>query len=177
MQLAGTHRARLRMGSNETVDQALMKPHRLIRRVQRDGMLLHTWGTEVVAPAADRQHQCVKAKGACRGDLATLIVEASREVDLLLLAVQIDHLADAIAEMMAMRLRQIIDGMVTDIHAAGRYLMQKRFPDMRPRALDQRHLGFPVAAKPVAQLGHKLQPCRTATNNHNLMERRLRRGQ
>jgi hypothetical protein len=53
--------------------------------------------------------------------------------------------------------------MVADIHAASRNLMQKRFPDMGPGAFDERHMGFLVAAKPVSQLGHKLQPCRTAT--------------
>src|SRR3712207_2420217 len=124
MQLAGTHRVRLRMGSNETVDQALVKPHRLIRRIQRDGMLLHTWGAEVVAPTADRHHQRVIVEGALRSDLTTFRVEAGCEEYLLLLAVQIDHLSDTIAEMMPVRLRQIVHGMMADIHAAGRYLMQ-----------------------------------------------------
>jgi hypothetical protein len=153
-----------------------MKPHRLIRRIQRDGMLLYAWGAEVIAPAAHSDDQRVITEGAGRGNLPAFRVEAGREEYFLPIAIKAYHLADPVAEMMPVRLRQIVHGMVADIHAAGRYLMQKRFPDMRPRALDQRHLGFPVAAKPVSQLGHKLQPCRTAANNHNLMERRLRTG-
>jgi hypothetical protein len=153
-----------------------MKPHRLVWRIQGDGMLLHAWGAEVVAPTAHSHHQGVIAEGACRGDLATLVVETGRKEYFLLIAIKAYHLADPVAEMMPVRLRQVVDGMAANIHAASRYLVQKRFPDMRPRALDQRHLGFPVAAKPVSQLGHKLQPCCTAANNHNLMERRLRTG-
>jgi hypothetical protein len=47
---------------------------------------------------------------------------------------------------------------------------------MGPGALDQRHLCFLTSAKPVSQLGHKLQTCRTAANNHNPMERRIGTG-
>jgi hypothetical protein len=60
--------------------------------------------------------------------------------------------------------------MVANIHAAGCYLMQERFPDMGPETLDERHLGFLVSAKPISQPGHKLQPCRTAANNHDLVK-------
>ena len=94
-------------------------------------------------------------------------------MDLLLLAVQTDHLSDAVPEVMPVRLRQVVHGVVTNIHAAGCYLMQERFPDMGPGALDERHLCFFMAAQPVTQLGHKLQPCRAAANNHNPMERWL----
>ena len=153
-----------------------MEPHRLVRRIQRDGMLLHAGRAEVVAPAADRQHQRVIAKRACRGDLPALVVEAGREDRPPAVSrFEPDHLADPVAEMMPVRLRQIVDRMVADIHAAGCHLMQQGLPDMGPRALDQRDLGLPVAAKPVAQLGHKLQPCRAAADDHDLMERRLRR--
>jgi predicted HD phosphohydrolase len=41
---------------------------------------------------------------------------------------------------------------------------------MGPGTLDERHLGSLVSAKPISQPGHKLQPCRTAANNHDLVK-------
>jgi hypothetical protein len=60
--------------------------------------------------------------------------------------------------------------MVADIHATSRHLMQKRLPDMGPGALDQRHLGFFAPAKPVPELGHKLQSRRASTNNDDVVK-------
>jgi hypothetical protein len=176
MQLAGTHWTRLCVGANKAIDEPLMKPHRLVRRIQGDGMLLHAWRAEIIAPTADSDDQRVVTEGAGRGNLTTLRVEAGREEYLLLIAIKAYHLADAVAEIMPVRLRQVVHGMVADIHAASCHLMQERFPDMGPGALDERHLCFFMSTKPVSQLSHKLQPCRTAANNHNLMGRRLHTG-
>jgi hypothetical protein len=139
-------------------------------------MLLHAWRAEIIAPTAHRNDQCIITKRTWRRDLATFIVDTGGKGNLLLVTVEAHHLANAVAEMMPVRLREIVDGMVADIHAAGRYLMQKGFPDMGPGALDQRHLGFPAPAEPVPKLGHKLQSRRSSTDNDDVVKERLGRG-
>jgi hypothetical protein len=53
--------------------------------------------------------------------------------------------------------------------------MQERFPDVRPGALDQCHLGFLAPAEPVPELGHKLQSRRASTDDDDVVKGRLGR--
>jgi hypothetical protein len=73
------------------------------------------------------------------------------------------------------RLCEIVDGMMADIHATSRNLMQERFPDMGPGALDQCHLCFLASAEPVPKLRHKLQTRGSSTNDDDVVKGRLGR--
>jgi len=82
-------------------------------------------------------------------------------------AVEADHLADAVAEVVPVRLRQKVELVMAEIHAAGGDLVQQRLPQMGARAIDQRDLGAVARAQPVAQPGRKLQPAGAATDDDN----------
>ena len=65
------------------------------------------------------------------------------EQHLLRLAVEADDLADLVAEMVPVGLREIVDCVMADIHAACGDLMQQRLPQMRAGPVDQRDLRAP----------------------------------
>jgi hypothetical protein len=54
--------------------------------------------------------------------------------------IESDHLTDAVLEMMPMRLRQKIDFVHAQVHAAGRNFVQQWLPQMSPRLVDQRDI-------------------------------------
>ena len=129
-------------------------------------MLADAGRAEVVALAAHGDDEGVVAEGALRRDLATLVVERRRDVHLAPCAVEPDHLADPVAEAVPVRLREVIDLVRREVHAAGRDLVQFGFPDMRSIAVDQRDVGAALAAEPIAELRCELEPARAAADDH-----------
>ena len=97
-------------------------------------MLAHAGRAEIVAEAAHGDDQRVVAEGALRRHLLAFVVEVGRHMHLAPLPVEPDHLADAVAEMMPVRLGEVVDRMRAHVDAAGRDLVQQRLPDMRARA-------------------------------------------
>ena len=91
-------------------------------------------------------------------------------MNLALAAVEPNQLADAIAEMMPMRLRQKIDLMHAEIHAAGRDLVQQRLPQVSAALVDQRHVRQLAPAQLVAEPGYEFEPTGAAANDDNAME-------
>ena len=80
------------------------------------------------------------------GDLAALRVMGRAELDHLRRPVEADHLAEMIAEMMPMRLGEIVQLVLGRIHAARRHRMQQRLPQMGAAALDESDVGKPALA-------------------------------
>src|SRR5262245_37104988 len=87
--------------------------------------------SEIVGAAPNREHERVVRKRALRGHDTTLLVRDARHVHEALLTIEPEHLADAIVEVMPVRLREIVEIVLTDVHAAGRDLVQQRLPEMR----------------------------------------------
>ena len=116
------------MSANVSVHQPTVEALRLQRCIQRNGVFAHAGGAEVVALAAHGDDQRIVGKAAGWRHLVTFFIDVGGKVDLALAAVEPNQLADAIAEMMPMRLRKEINLMHTQIHAAGCNLMQERLP-------------------------------------------------
>ena len=111
VQLLGPQRRRLRVGADAGVDHARGGSARASAGVSSvDRVLAHAGRAEVVALAADRDDQRVVAEGALRRDLrgprrrGRAPTWTSRRV-----AVEPDHLADAVAEAVPVRLREVVD--------------------------------------------------------------------
>jgi hypothetical protein len=73
-----------------------------------------------------------------------------RKLELLVCAVESDHLSKAIAKMVPMRLGKVIECILVEIKAASRYRMEKWLPEMRTRFVDERDPSFPMPSERVA---------------------------
>ena len=171
LELLGPQRRRLRMGADAGVDHARVEAPRIGQRLELHRMLADAGRAEVVALAAHGDDERVVAEGALRRDLATLVVERRRDVHLAPCAVEPDHLADPVAEAVPVRLREVIDLVRREVHAAGRDLVQFGFPDMRSIAVDQRDVGAALAAEPIAELRCELEPARAAAADDHAVSR------
>src|ERR1700751_3428489 len=86
---------------------------------------------------------------------------------LFLFAIEPDHLAEAIAEAVPMRLGEVVPLVCARIDAARRYAVQQWLPDMGPGAFHQSDGCPPAPAKAIAEEGDQLQPSRAATHHHD----------
>ena len=135
----------------------MVKSHRLFRGLQRNREFGRAGGAEIVGHAADGDDQRIIGDGARRRDLAALVVMSGAEAHRLRRAVEADHLAEVVAEVMPVRLGEIIELVLGRIHAARRDRVQQRLPQMRAAALDERDIGEPALAQPVAEMGDELE--------------------
>ena len=74
MQLAGADRLGLRLSAQAGVDQAMVKPHRLFRGLQRNGEFRRAGRAEIIGDAADGDDERVRGDAAGGGDLAAFVV-------------------------------------------------------------------------------------------------------
>ena len=155
----------LHVGTQAGIHQATVEALRLLGRLQRDGMLGHAWGAEVVGLAADSDDQGVVGPAVARRDELPVLIQHRADEDQATLPVQADHGPCAVAESVPVRLGQVVRGVIVDVDAAGGNLVQVRLPEVRARLLDQRHVGAAALAQPVAQPRHKLQPARAAAHH------------
>src|SRR4051812_24133863 len=72
--------------------------------------------------------------------------------------------------MVPMRLRQVVDFVHAEIHAAGPDLMQQRLPQMGPILVDKGNVGLFAPTQLVAEPGHELQPAGAAADDYDAME-------
>ena len=82
--------------------------------------------------------------------------------------VQANQFAQTVAEMVTVRLRQIVQLVRARVDAAGRHRVQQRLPEMGPRPLHQRDLRRPPPPHGVAKPGDELQPGRSPTHDDDL---------
>jgi hypothetical protein len=128
LKLLRAQRLGLRVAANIGIHQSGVKTLGLDRRIERDCMLAHSRGAEIVTFAADGDDQRIVAKTAPRRDLMALLVDVRRERDFAALPIEPGHLADTVTKAMPVRLRQEIDLVHGEIHAPGGDLMQQWFP-------------------------------------------------
>jgi hypothetical protein len=172
LKLLRPQRPGLSVGADAGVDQAAAEPLGVGRRVEGDGVLADPRRPEVVGEAADGDDQGVVGDDALRRNLAAFVVDERRDADLAPLAVEADHLADAIAEMVPVRLRVVVDLVDAEVEAAGRDLVQQRLPEMRPRLVDEGDFGAPPPAQGVAEPRRELQPAGAAAHDDDPMRGR-----
>ena len=105
-----------------------------------------------------------------RRDLPPVLVLHRAELKLFGGAVQADHLAVAVGEMVPVRLRQIVQLVLRPPQAAGGDRVQQRLPQMRAGLLDQRDLRLAALAERVAELGHQFQPAGAASGDDDVVQ-------
>jgi hypothetical protein len=132
-------------------------------RLDLHRMLFDARCAEVVALAAHRDDQRVVAERALQSHFAALFVERRGDVHLAARAVESDHLADAITKPVPVRLRQVVDLVRGEVHAARGDLVQLRLPHVRAVAVDQRDVDDALHA--VAEPRRELQTTGTAADD------------
>jgi hypothetical protein len=95
---------------------------------QTDRIVHHPRRSEIVGQTADRKHQRVAGIGSRRRYFRAIFLHDRTDKDFTPGAIEPDHFADSVVEMMPVCLRQVIQFMMAEIHAAGSDLMQQRFP-------------------------------------------------
>src|SRR5438046_3021292 len=159
------------MCAHEGVDKPTMKALCLAGCLKRNRVLLDAGSTKIVGETADCEHQRVVMERTLRCDLAALLIDDGRYLHLAPFSVEVDHLSKAEAEMMPVRLRQIIELVHTQIHASGRDLVQQRLPQVRTALVDQLDLRPAAFAKTVAEPGGELQASRPSADDEDLLQR------
>ena len=153
-----------------------MKPFRVVERVERDRMLRRTRHAEVVAHAADANHERVVRQRAARKHLLPLGTDDGLERDLPARAVERAERALAKPKMVPVRDREVVEIVRVGIHPAGRHLVEQRLPHMRRIAVDERDLDVTPLAVAVAELGRERQATGAPTHDHDSMCGRRRGG-
>jgi hypothetical protein len=69
------------------------------------------------------------------------------------------------------RLREVVELVGMDVHAARRDLVQQRLPQVRAAAVDERHVRFRPASVAIAQLRGELEAARAAAHHHDAVYR------
>ncbi len=85
-------------------------------------------------------------------------------------AVEADHFTDPVAEKMPVRLGEIVGLVDADVHAAGGKFVQVGFPEVRARALDQRHVRPVALAELVAEARRELEPTGAAADDDHAVQ-------
>src|SRR5262245_23969814 len=109
----------------------------LVVPVQADRVLGRPRCSEVVGVAADGDYQRVVRDLPPRDQLAALFIQGASDLDHASAAVKPVHLTQLETKVMPPRLRQVVERMVVEIHAAGDELVEQRLPQMGARAIHQ----------------------------------------
>ena len=169
LQLFRSQRFALRIGADAGIDQPVVEAFGLRRRVEADRVLLRAGCAEIIGAAADGDDQRVVADLALADQQPAIVIVCRCDTHHAAFAVQTGHAAQAETEMMPPRLRQIIEHVLIHIHAAGGDLVQQRFPQMRTRTVDQRHLSLPAAADAVTQTRCEFKPAGAAADDNDVV--------
>ncbi len=169
VQLFGPQRLGLGMRPDAGVHEPAVKAPRLVRLVEPQRMLRDARRAEVIGLAADRDDQRVVGDAAGRRDLVSFLVDVGCDVHLAPRAIEPDHLAHAIAEVVPVRLREVVELVHREVHAARRDLVQQRLPQVRARLVDQCNVRLRALAQRVAEPGGELEPARAAADHDDAM--------
>ena len=82
-----------------------------------------------------------------------------------------DHLTVAVAKIVPVGLREVIQRVVAHIHASGGDLVQQRLPQVGTRAVDQGGLHFLALRQPVADARDEFQARGSAAHDDHVVER------
>ena len=125
---------------------------------------------EIVGPAAERQDEAIVAEPAFPGDLGcdTIRRGERRHHDLARSRFHPRQGARDEAVAVAVRVREVAEFLLARVEEAGRDLVKARLPDIRRRAVDERHLrppGSPADGSPETR--RQLEAARAAADDHD----------
>src|SRR5690349_17621798 len=147
------------------IHEAAVEEMRLPRVVDRERVLAHAGGAEIVGLAADRDHQRVVGHAAHRQDLPALVVLHRGHDDVARGAIEPLERAEHEGEAVPARLREVVELVRVDVHAARGHFVQERLPEVRAAAIDERHVGAALLAERVAQARGELEPAGAAAHH------------
>ncbi len=146
-----------------------MKALGVVQRVERYRVRARTGHAEVVADAAEAEHQRVVGQRSPRQDLLALRARHRVEHHLAARTIEADDRTLAEAEVMPMRDREIVELVRVGVHAAGRDLVQQRLPHVRRVPVDERDLRHAAAAIAVAEARRERQAAGAAADDDDAM--------
>jgi hypothetical protein len=138
MQLPLVDDTRLVVRSDTGIDHPGVKRLGVMLRFQLQGVLFDALGAEVIAQAANANHQCVVVNVLSRRDRTPLLINLGGELDGFVGTVEPFELTDSKGEVVPMGLRPVIHFVVAQVHAARSDFMQLGFPNMGAVFIDQR---------------------------------------
>jgi len=156
------------------VHQPAVEQIRFLGRVERERVLGHARHPERVGKTADRQDQRLVPQRSRRDHLHAALVADRADPDLAPRAVEPLERALREREVMPARLREVVELVLVDVHAARRHLVQQRLPDVRAAAVDERDRGAPHAPEAAAESRRELESAGTAADDDDLMHRSRR---
>ena len=146
-----------------------MEPVRLDRGFQRVRMLGDSRNAESIGDTADRDDQRIVEQPAPRNDLGAALVERGRDRDLVPHPIQTFKRAAPEVEMMPTRLREVIELVGVNVHAARRHLVQQRLPQVRLVTVHEGDHGAAFASETVACARRKLEAAGAAADDDDVM--------
>src|SRR5690242_12401120 len=155
------------MRADAGIDHSLVKPPRIRLRFELDGVVRDARRAKVIVLAANGDDENVIVESPLRRDFTTFAVEIRRHLHLAAVPIDPDHVADAVAKAVPVGLREIVDLVRRDIHAAGGDLVKLRLPYVRAVALDQGDVELPLASVFVTQPGREFQSPGSAADDHD----------
>ena len=167
LQLVSSQRRRLGMRADARIDHSFVEPPCIRLRFELDRMVHDARRAKVVVLASDGDDKDVVVKGPLRRDFAAFSIEIRRHLHLTPLPIDPDHVPDPVAKAVPVGLREIVDLVGGDIHAAGGDFVKLRLPHMRAVSLDQRDVELSLASVFVAKAGRKLQSAGSASDDHD----------
>ena len=84
-------------------------------------------------------------------------------------AIEAYHLAETKPEAVPISLGQIVELVPANIHAAGRYFVEKGLPQMRARPFNESYIHHAMPAQPVAEARDELEPASATTDDDDAM--------
>jgi hypothetical protein len=129
VELPGFERHRLGVRAYARVDEPMVKALGLFGRVEADRMLARARCAEIIGAAADRDDERVVVNLAARNQLFTVeLVVRRADFHGTPRAVQTVHRAQLKFEVVPARLREVIEIVLVQVHAAGGDFVQQRLP-------------------------------------------------
>ena len=155
------------------VEDALLQILGLALAVEEHAVLLHPRHAEIVADAAEGQHQHVVVDAPLRHRAVAVNARDGGQHQLVRRPIQPVHLALHEAEAMLAGMAEIEDRVLGRDQRAGGDLMQQRLPDMGEVDVDQDDLGQPGPTQAVAELRCQHEATSAATDDDDLLQRHL----
>ena len=157
----------LRVRADAGVDETAVEARRLAHGVSSAiACSLHARRAEIVGQAADGDAPaCRSGTPRCGVTMSPSSSTTGATCTCRRVAVDADHLADAVTEAMPVRLGEVVDLVHAEVHAAGRDLVQQRLPEVRALLSISVTSALPRLRQLVAEPRDQLEPARAAADH------------
>ena len=142
-----------------------MEFRRIVLAFQCDGVFLRAGRAKIVGQATDAQHQRVVMQAAGGADFKAAIIQNRRQLNLLFRAIQARHLAEQVAKVVPVGLRQIFQFVFHQAAGSCGDLVQQRLPHVGRAFVDERNFSEFSLAQGVADFGGEFKATGAAADD------------